>query len=1441
MRRTLNLPLLLGLAVGTGVLGAAIHFLHGYQVRRNADALLAQADRAEGEGNLAQARDYLKQYLAFRPGDTDTLARYGLMLADRKVATTFAARFYAMRVLQQVLRQEPERRDIRRQVADLAMSLGRFTDARDDLEALLRAAPDDGELEGLLGRCQEAAGNYKAARAWYEKTIRDAPAGIEGYASLAYLLRLRADEVLGKTETPAGLGRRADAVMAQMVGANPKSFRAYLARARYQKRFPAQEDAAATLKAIERDVGRARQLAPGEAEVLLALAELEVDKGRLPEARECLRQACREHPRDWRVYEALARVEVRDGRGQAALRCLRDGLRELPEQTDLRWQLAELLVRLQQPGEAVEAIGHLRKGGFAPAALDFLNARLLMNEGKWVQAARLLEEGYPRLLGRGDRENNSFLSGLAQESGLLLGQCYEQMGDGERAYAAYSRVTARDPRSVLGRLGMAEARRNMGQPREALDQYWQLMRLANAPPAGWVEIARLALQLNLGSDRPDWEEVGQALAQAERLWPPPAEVVLLRAEALAAQKKYEEARAHIFATLLRAGPFFPGQTRPELIASTLLLQRRPPVGCWVALAFLDETQKRPESALATLDEAERLFGDRVELRLARAQLWARRGGTEARGNLGKLARGLEKFNPDEQRRILEGLANANSRAGNPVEAKKLWAQLAGQRDGDLKSRLVLLNLALGSDDDPLAQRLVQEIRQIEGEEGAFWRYGQVCRLLLQAARADNGPAREGLLAEARPLLSAVAARRPTWSRVPLCQAQIDDLLGREDAALANYLEAIQRGERGSLPLRRAVELLYTRQRYQEAYQILRELPRQTALSGDLQRVAAEVSLRAQDNEQALRLAEAAVAKDSTNYRDYLWLGQIYWSAGQPKKAGPMLYKARDLADQVPDTWVALILYLANNGQKEEAEREIVWAKGRLPGDQVALALAPCYEAVGRMDKADALYAAALKAGPQNRVTLRAVADYYVRTGKFQEARPHLEYLSKTSADAPEVAAWARRTLAVVMAIGGDYQQARDALALIGGDDLRRGESRTAPDLRVRAVLLAMQRGRRERREAIQILEGLIGQRVATPEDHFLLAQLYEANGDWPRARKRLLALAGLPGGGNALYLAHHARSMLRHDELAEAEQALANLKKVDPGGAVTVEIQARVLSKQGKGKEAVTLLKHHAQGRGVDIATVAALLEQLGEKDAAEEMYREHAGRAAGPAGILVLVGYLGRQKRLREALDASEPAWRTCPPEAVAQACLEAVAVAPGDRRQEERVDRWLTAALAKNPGSPQLTAALGHLRSLQGRDHEAERIYREALRRDSRDAVALNALAWLLALRGGRGAEALDLVQRAFQVIGPHSDLLDTQAVAHLSLGQGERAVSILQDVVTEDPSRAASYFHLAQAHETLKDHQAAAQALRRAQAAGLKVSDLHPLEHPAYERLRRVLGQK
>ena len=41
-----------------------------------------------------------------------------------------------------------------------------------------------------------------------------------------------------------------------------------------------------------------------------------------------------------------------------------------------------------------------------------------------------------------------------------------------------------------------------------------------------------------------------------------------------------------------------------------------------------------------------------------------------------------------------------------------------------------------------------------------------------------------------------------------------------------------------------------------------------------------------------------------------------------------------------------------------------------------------------------------------------------------------------------------------------------------------------------------------RKRAIEILESLTDQNLATSEDRFLLARLYEVIGDWPKARQK---------------------------------------------------------------------------------------------------------------------------------------------------------------------------------------------------------------------------------------------------------------------------------------------------------------------------------------------------
>jgi tetratricopeptide (TPR) repeat protein len=1408
--------------------------LHGYQVRRNAGVLLVQADRAERDGELRKAAEYLRRYLGVRPGETDTLARYGLLLADEQLATTPRNRVNALMVLQQVLGRDGERQAVRRRVVDLAMGLKRFTDAREHLEHLLAANPGDGELEVLLGQCHEEVGtsdHYKEAREKYESAIQHAPTQIAGSTRLASLLRLHAVEVLRAKENQAKLFQRADEAIDEMVKVNSADFRAYLARVAYRRQFPPSPDAEATRKLLEDDLERAQQLAGDNLEVLLALAGLAQDQHAPEKARNWLRQAGALYPKNPIVYQALARLEVQEGNMKTALTCLRNGLEKVPGQIDLLWDLADLLVDRNQQGEATETIERLQKLSFPQAELDYLKARLKVHDRNWLEAARLLEECSPRLFGRTERGKETLFGALAQRSDLLLAGCYERLGNPDRAYATYSRVAAQNSRSVAARQGMAALRAGMGRFEEALAEYRLLTGLPNAPASCWVAIARLELLRNLDSERPDWEAVDRALTKAERLQPLPVEVVLLRVDALAQQKMYDKAREHLVATLLRPRPMVFGVLRPEVIASALLEQARPNVEFWIGWSSLEEKQGKSAEALNLLEQAQRWSGDSVELRIARARYWGRQKGTEGLSGLAKAAEGIDRFDEEGQARLLRTLADASTGLGDLAQARKWLERLADVRKDDLGCRMVLFDLALRANDDATMGRMVDEIRQVEGEEGAWWHYGQVCRLLQRAKQAGSDKA--AALSEARRHLDTVAVRRSNWSHVPFCEAQIADLEGKEDVALAKYLEAIQRGERDSLALFRAVGLLDARGRPQEAYQILRKLPRDAALASDLRRVAAEVSLRANSVAHALRLAEGAIQSDSRDYRDYLLLGRVYAAAKEVEKARPMLYKACELDEKVPEVWLALVLFLNEIGQKQQAEKEIACAERALSGEKAPLALAICYETVGQRDKADPLYLAAKAARPNDPATLRALAGYYLRTGRLKEARPHLVSLSRTkSADE----AWAKRTLAVLTALEGNHREMRDAMAALGvePDKVGKGaDESSALDQRARARVLAIQQVRRDRSEAIRILENLIERKVATTEDHFLLARLYEQNGDWPRARNQLLILSTLSGGENATYLAHQARSMLRHGQPEAAAEALARLEKTAPDGVETQEINARVLHSQGKREEAVKILQGLASDKRANLAGVAGVLEELNEPEAAESMYRKLVDRSERPTDVLLLIGYLGRRKRIREALDLGERTWGKCPPEAVAEACLLVLEEAPEDRASQDRVARQFEAILAKVPKSPALLAALGHLRALQGRYDDAEAIYRQALASNDRDALAMNNLAWLLALQKRDTGEALTLVEKALDIVGANAALLDTQALVHLSRGQSEQAITILQEVTAERRT-GVSYFHLAQAYQLSGNRTAATQTMRLAETAGLTRAKLHPLERPAYESL-------
>ncbi|MCI0459244.1 MAG: tetratricopeptide repeat protein [Gemmataceae bacterium] len=1406
----MNVRFVAWLLLGVALFGGGLHLVRGYQVSRNAAAFLRLADDAQARGNLDRTVRYLTLYLAQNPSDTDALARYGEILA--KQATTPEARLRAFLTLEQVLRRSPGRHEVRKSLIRQAMHLQRFADAKVHLKTLLDTFPKDGKLELQLGHCEEASGAYAAAGTHYQNTLKIAPGELDAYTSLAELQRRRLKKP-----------RDAKQTMDDLVEKNRGNPKALLARARYLRVHGAHDhDPDAhdrMLVQAAADLDKARKLADKDADVLLESAELALVRGNLDDARKTLQHGLTLHPREVRFYTATSRLEVKAERLPDAVACVRRGLEKLPEERELLWALAHLAIQGGELDEAEKIEGRLRKGGFPTPLLDCLHARVLLQKGAWLEASRSLEKARTLLAPWPD---------ATLQTDLMLGRCYGQLGDSAQQVTAFRRAVALDPLSEPGCIGLGNALAAQGNFDKAFQAYQAVV--ARSGPARFLAARAMILRtLSQPPAQRSWLQAEQFLDSVTRASPETPELTILRAEILVGKDLLPRAQEELAAATAKQ------PDRAEL---------------WGARAGLLQRQKKWSEALALLDQAGKKVGDHVELRLARARLWTERGGDEAYPALRQLTRQAGTAPEKEWPRLVLALADSWLRLGYPKEARELYGKLARREPNNLGVRLVLFDLALRGNSEQQAQTVLEQIRRIEGEEGTLWPFGKACLLIERARASKTKPAEEVLS-----LLTAAATRRASWTRLTLAEAEFHELSGRAETALRKYQQAIEAGEQDPVVLYRAVRLLHQRRRFVEADELLAKLRPQPGLAlAGLDRISAELHLFKKDPSRALEFARKAVPSDSKDPRELLWLGHVLCASDKWADAEPVFRRAVAVGEKSPDTWITLVQYLVRTGRKDQARTVLTEIPRKLPAEQVPLALAQCHESLGEFDQAWRLYQEAEKARRDDLPVLRNLARFslrvaqlpdakeLLRTDRLPDAKHYLQTIVNLQARAPEDAAWARRLLAIVLVAGGDYQQSRDALAVLGIlDESQLREltgGQTGEDLRARAVVLAAQNTHSSRQKAIPLVEELV-RKERSPADQFLLAQLYEAVGNHRGAQLEIESLlAAKPNDPG--YLAFHVQILLGRKALDEAEQSLTRLEKAQPDTYRTLRLKARLLHARGKAKDAVKFLEDLAERKPTQLGPVAVLLEEIGQHQAAERAFRRFAAQPKQPRNVLLLATFLGRRDRLDEALQLCAGAWKTCPPEDVVDASLEALYSAKATPAHCSEVATRLEEARRRWPREAHFVSALAAVRRLEGRYPEAVDLYHKTVRLDPRDALARNNLAWLLALKEeGKGEEALGLIEEAIKIAGPRGPLLDTRGVIHLTLGQVRPAIDDLKQAVAEAPTP-GRLFHLAQAYLRAGQRRDAGDAWQRARNAGLAQASLDPLELSAYQQLQSVLDK-
>ena len=879
---------------------------------------------------------------------------------------------------------------------------------------------------------------------------------------------------------------------------------------------------------------------------------------------------------------------------------------------------------------------------------QYLKACFHFNRHEYVQAKRILTPLQP------DVASSPPLKAAVN---VLLSRCCTVLGEPEMAREAMLRAYSTYPEYGAARLGWIQGLIERGQIDEAIREYQGLL---TAEPKVRTPLAALLIERNRRLPEPQrqWGDVERLIAEAAAAAPGDDKPELLRAQMLMEQDQ----KARAIDALETARTRFPGS-----------------VGLWIMQVEMLVQQKEFEAARALLDEARQKLGDQVDLRLARARLAIAANEPQIVSTLNDLAGGVEAFSREDRRKLLTELATDLGALKDLAGAARAWSRLAEEEPESLQPRLQLFELALRAGDAKQAEAQIRAVEKLDEQFARLWR---ALYLTWQARAAADAGAKAKLRVEARGLLTELKARRPDWYRVPLAMAGLDEQELEEtgpdearkrellESAIGSYRRAIELGFREPAVVRHVVQLLFRAGRGGEALEVYSQVPGVGRLSGDLERIASEYAFTNRDFRQAADLARKAVAANPDDFQARLWLAQVLAQDRRPDEAEAVLRAAVDAAKADPDRWVNLVRFEVLNRHPEKAERVAEEAEGQI--DKTPLALAQCCAIVGKAyeagepDRARPWYGrargwfakaqAALK-DPEDQTVRRRLAEFLVQTNQAAEAEgPLKEILARTAAGkSPDVAAWARRSLAQVYTAARPPRTA-EALALFA-DPARQGGAIDPDDLRVLSMVHEVQGTPEGRRQAIGDLEALIGRESATPDDRRRLALLLDAAGEWPRAREQFRELILRTEGARdtetlrlrPLYIALFVGALTRHhqpgddSDLAEARQLVAKLGPSEGAAMGPVVLEAQIDKAANQLDAATARIRDFAGRPGLTTADrlrLATAAERLGLLDAAETVYRRLAAEPPADPNQFVLVGFLARHARLKDAVDLCETLW---------------------------------------------------------------------------------------------------------------------------------------------------------------------------------------------------------
>jgi len=1385
--RYFNWKLAIVLLMGVIVLVVGAYGLRRWNTGTRSEHALTLGNEAYERHDWEEAAEQLGRYLIVSSEDVPVLLKYAD--AQLKVRPTKQGRVQqAIAAYRTILRVDQYNAEAAKELIEIYLGVGSPGEAELIARRQLEADRNP-ELQRMLALALVGQRRFSEAAAQLKSVLQEDPGQISSYETLGQLIEQRPGDF---TETAVSWYDKA-------VQKNPSSALAYIVRAGFYRRTGDTTQAQADLR-------KAESLELSDPKVRLRLAAELMESGSLDKAAEHLaivQQATPDDPNLWRTWAVLA---LRSKSKEKMLDVARSGLEALSAQPwDFMPTAAELYIRGGDLADANDCLSKMHQKSIAPARVEFLRGLAASEQGNLSEAARYWKQS----MDLGDK---------SEQVRLSLASALSRLGDTQSAIRQVRTLVSERPNSVEGLLTLAKLLAQTGNWLEVADYAAKVLNLS----PGNSDAVMLCLQaqvqvLSSGSGTANSllrRDVQSQLSALEKADDSTGEIRLMRFQLMLAQGKYTEAAALL--DQLKQTPLSP--TKIAVAQAELLI-----------------AQDKVNEAIPGLQEAVKASPEAATVARYLAILLDRQG--RQKDCEAVLTTSLAKVKePVARRQLGLLLAQFYIRWERQDDAYSLLRRLEQELPDDIPVKRQLLLCEQVMKDSQQAQKIIDKIKVIEGQDGWQWRYEQA-----RVWFADVNDF-ESHYAQIISLLQENVLANPSDQASRLLLAASYQRAGEKQLSLATYRDALGRSPDDLRVVIPTVAALYRAKEYDEADGILQRASRQNMSHPELQKLQLQSSLRRGELNSASDILQGLLANDPNNQDAFLSLAFLKIQQGQYDEASELLTTLKTKApDSLPVTAAQIRLSIRRDKPEEALQLadEIV---NRLGSASAHILRARTYASLGRREEAAKDLDLAVAAEPDKSEAWVARSDFYHFAGQPEKAAADIRHALSLDGNNIEI-----QMRAIALFLGSPDPATNQEGKVILGKALKSNPT----DVRLRllnARAMLAEGTAQSTADAKALLQTLTEEQPETTEAWVLLGEVALKQGQHNKAMEAALGgLSHTPTDRTLLLLKARAEAA-RSPVLAVP--TLEVLYKLDPNDIDAAVLLANTYIKAGEPRRAVELLGKQlklcdaSSSRKCEIALAVATYKNGNKGKGQGDLDSLLEADPNDPSPLLAQVELLKDDKLWEQLRQKVIDRYRAQPGDTRTPVRIARDLIASRDGQAMSTAEDVLRSILRDDPDCPEAMSALALLLQIVGRPAESAELYQRLLTVEPNNLIAINNLAWTLCEQQGQPQRALELADRGLKMNPKYLDLLDTRGVVHYRLGNFDEAIKDLSECIelypADTPAAVAAEFHLGRALAKSGDPGKASQQLKTALDMHNRVGGLSTADVAEAQRLLKQLEE-